>query len=79
MMRLDQQQKYIKERDELLTRFLKESMETRKMITVAKEEEQKKKKCFGLFISFVIVHFACILFSLKFSIHARIKMVHLLN
>lgn len=48
MMRLDQQQKYIveslKKRDELLMQFLKESMETRKMIAAAKEEEKKGKK-----------------------------------
>ncbi|WP_255265225.1 DUF3967 domain-containing protein [Parageobacillus toebii] len=47
MMRLDQQQKYIEEslkkRDELLMQSLKESMETRKMIAAAKEEEGKKK------------------------------------
>jgi DNA-binding transcriptional MerR regulator len=48
MMRLDQQQKYIEEslkkRDELLMQSLKESMETRKMISAAKEEEEKAKK-----------------------------------
>jgi DNA-binding transcriptional MerR regulator len=47
MTRLDQQQKYIEEslkkRDELLMQSLKESMETRKMIAAAKEEEGKKK------------------------------------
>jgi DNA-binding transcriptional MerR regulator len=48
MMRLDQQQKYIEEslkkRDELLIQSLKESVETRKMIAAAKEEEEKAKK-----------------------------------
>jgi DNA-binding transcriptional MerR regulator len=47
MTRLDQQQKYIEEslkkRDEILMQSLKESMETRKMIAAAKEEEGKKK------------------------------------
>jgi DNA-binding transcriptional MerR regulator len=50
MMRLDQQQRYIEEslkkRDELLMQSLKESMETRKMIASAKEEDEKKKKGF---------------------------------
>ncbi|EMI11253.1 hypothetical protein [Anoxybacillus gonensis] len=50
MIRLDQQQKYIEEslkkRDELLMQSLKESMETRKMIAAAKEEDEKKQKGF---------------------------------
>lgn len=47
MQRLDDQQNYIEERlnkrDEMLMQSLKESMETRKLIAAAKEEEERKK------------------------------------